>query len=165
MGDETRDRTLARVSAWVGDLSDREVILLGSVAYWCVGAGEKPWRRQGRNLQFTNGDPQLILLFLRYVALLGVTPGQLRYRMSIHESADVVGAMAWWAEIVGIDVGDFQRPTLNRHNPATVRKNVAISHRGRLTVSVVESARLYWEAEGVREGIALSEDQRQPAIM
>ncbi|MFI1991258.1 resolvase [Actinoplanes sp. NPDC020271] len=163
--DEARDLTLARVSAWVGELSDREVILLGSVAYWCEGAKEKPWRPQALNLQFINSDPQLILLFLRYVALLGVIPDQLRYRLSIHESADVAGATAWWADVVGIAVEDFQRATLKKHNPATVRKNVGQSYRGCLTVSVCRSARLYWEAEGVMEGIALSEDQARPAIM
>ncbi|GIF08767.1 helix-turn-helix domain-containing protein [Actinoplanes siamensis] len=163
--DLERDATRARVSDWVGELTDREVILLGSVAYWCEGAKEKPWRPQATNLQFINSDPKLIRLFLRYVTLLGVSSGQLRFRLYIHESADVTAATMWWAGLVGVAAQDFQRPTLKRHNPATVRHNVGESYRGCLAVTVCKSARLYWETEGVMEGIALSEDQSPPAIM
>ncbi|AEV88670.1 hypothetical protein ACWT_7659 [Actinoplanes sp. SE50] len=163
--DLARDRMRAEVSGWVGDLSEREVILLGSVAYWCEGAKEMPWGPRATSLKFANSDPQLILLFLRYLALMGVSSERVSFRLSIHESADVEGATQWWAKVVGVDAGEFLRPTLKRHNPATVRKNVGDFYRGCLMVSVRKSAQLYWELEGVMEGIALSEDQSEPAIM
>ncbi|MBB2945983.1 hypothetical protein FB565_005741 [Actinoplanes lutulentus] len=163
--DSEREATRVRLAEWVGALSDREVILLGAVTYWCEGTKAKPWRPGATNLQFINSDPRLILLFLRYVALLGVEPERLRYRLSIHESADVAEATAWWAGILGASAEVFQRPSLKKHNPTTVRRNVGEPYRGCLVINVLKSARLYWEAEAVMEGIALSEDQSAPAIM
>ncbi len=40
----------------VGQLSDREVVLLGAIAYWCEGAKSKPYRRAER-VNFINSDP------------------------------------------------------------------------------------------------------------
>jgi hypothetical protein len=163
--DREREATRARASTWVGELSEREVILLGAVTYWCEGTKAKPWRPGATALQFVNSDPRLVLLFRRYLALLGVDPARLKYRLSIHESADVGEATAWWAGLLGVPVEVFQRPTLKKHNPATVRRNVGESYRGCLIVNVLKSARLYWEVEAVMEGIALSGDQSAPAIM
>jgi hypothetical protein len=163
--DRERDAVRARVSAWVGELSDREVILLGAITYWCEGSKAKPWRPGATALQFINSDPRLILLFRRYVTLLGVTPESLRFRLSIHESADVGEATSWWAGLLDVPAEVFQRPTLKRHNPATVRRNVGETYHGCLVVNVLKSARLYWEVEAVVEGIALSEERSAPAIM
>ncbi len=43
--DAERLATGERLGAWVGELTDREVILIGAVAYWCEGAKEKPWTK------------------------------------------------------------------------------------------------------------------------
>jgi hypothetical protein len=66
-------RTAANEEAvkWVGGLSDREVILLGAVAYWCEGAKAKPWEPNRCRVAFINSDPVLVLLFLRFIELLG----------------------------------------------------------------------------------------------
>ncbi|WP_433792222.1 helix-turn-helix domain-containing protein [Actinoplanes sp. CA-252034] len=163
--DKKREETLAGRSAWVGSLSDREVILLGAVAYWCEGAKEKPWRANAIQMQFINSDPRLILLFLRYQAVLGVNADRLKFRLSIHESSNVVEAAAWWAKVVGVPVEAFQRPTLKKHNPVTVRQNVGESYRGCLVVTVLKSRTLYWETEAVMEGVALDLERSRPAIM
>src|SRR5262249_15581547 len=42
--------------AIVGELSEREVILLGAAIYWCEGAKSKPWREL-QTLDFINSDP------------------------------------------------------------------------------------------------------------
>jgi hypothetical protein len=140
-----------------GQLSRRDLLLLGAVAYWCEGTKAKPWRPTSLNLQFINGDETLILLFLRFVEALGVDRTTLRYRLSIHESADVQAATRSWAEVVGVPAERFQRATLKTHNPSTVRRNTGYSYRGCLVVYVPKSARLYWVVEGVMRGLALSE--------
>jgi hypothetical protein len=149
------DRAAAgdRLVDWVGELSDREVILVGAVAYWCEGGKEKPWHRSNHGLQFINSDPGLVRLFLRYVELLGVQRAGLTYRLSIHESGDIPAATQWWAGVVGVPAEAFRRATVKTHNPSTVRRNVGDSYRGCLTVYVPKSGRLYWEVEGVMRGI------------
>ncbi|MFF5295759.1 hypothetical protein [Paractinoplanes globisporus] len=154
-----------RLGEWVGELSDRELLLAGAVAYWCEGAKEKPWHQTTLSLLFINSDPRLILLFLRYVELLGVEPARLTYRLSIHETADVPAATEWWSEVVGVPAERFRRPTLKKHMPSTVRRNVGDSYRGCLIVYVPKSSRLYWEVEGVMGGIAASGDRWRAARM
>jgi transposase len=154
--DAERAATGDRAVAWVGHLSEREVVLIGAVAYWCEGAKEKPWHESTRGLDFINSDPVLILLFLRYIEQFGVDRAQVTYRLSIHESADVAAATRWWADQVGVPAENFRRPTLKTHNPSTVRRNVGDLYRGCLMVYVPKSSRLYWEVEAVIRAIALS---------
>lgn len=154
---EERRAVAAEAAASVGELSHRDLLMLGAVAYWCEGAKEKPWRPTSLPLQFINSDETLILLFLRFVEALGVDRAALRYRLSIHESADVAAATRSWAEVVGVPPGQFQRATLKTHKPSTVRRNIGDSYRGCLVVYVPKSARLYWIVEGIMRGIALGE--------
>ena len=163
--DADRAATGKRFCDWVGDLSDRELLLIGAVAYWCEGAKEKPWHRSTRSLEYINSDPRLILLFLRYIELLGTGPAQLTYRVSIHETADIPAATKWWSEVVGVPVERFRRPMVKKHKPSTVRWNVGDSYRGCLIVYVPKSSRLYWQIEGVIGGIAASGDQWRAAKM
>ncbi len=157
---EARDAERAAVNesevAWVGSLSEREVRLAGAVAYWCEGQKAKPWQPNRCRVVFINSDPVLIRLFLRFIEGIGADRATLRYRLSIHESADVVAAGRWWAEVVGVPVERFSRPTLKKHNPATVRYNVGAPYRGCLIVEVPKSRRLYWRIEGILRGIGIA---------
>ena len=56
--------------------------------------------------------------------------------------------------MVAVPADCFRRPTLKKHNPATVRRNVGDSYRGCLIIYVPKSSRLYWRIEGVMAGIA-----------
>jgi hypothetical protein len=152
--DANRAATVDRLAAWVGDLSDREVILAGAVAYWCEGAKAKPWAPNRCRVTFINSDPSLILLFLRFLEIHGEDRETLKYRISIHESADVEVAGRWWAGVVGVPFERFFRPTLKTHNPSTVRHNVGDPYRGCLVVEVPRSRELYWMIEGLMAGIA-----------
>ncbi|KOX19166.1 MULTISPECIES: hypothetical protein [unclassified Streptomyces] len=153
---ETRDeerretKRLARES--VGALSDRELFIAGVTLYWAEGAKDKSYRRR-EVLQFINSDPDVITLYLRWLDLLGVTPDRLRFRVSIHESADVAEAERFWAELAGVDGSTFRRATLKRHNPRTVRKNTGEAYRGCLVVYVTGGSELYRRMEGAWCGI------------
>jgi transposase len=155
---EGRDLARAAVNTavadWVSVLSDREVLLLGATTYWCEGEKAKPWQPNRCRVKLINSDPRLISLFLRFLELLGCDRRELRYRVHIHESADVAAAQRSWAAEVGVPVEQFQRPTLKSHNPVTVRHNVGETYRGCLIIDVPKSREYYWKIEGVVEGIA-----------
>lgn len=157
---ERRERIAAQQAAvqaewaqWVGDMSRREILLAGAVAYWCEGAKSKPWRRQ-YELIFTNSDVALVRLFLAFAEAMGEPRTSLAYRVSIHETADAARATEWWAHEVGVPVGSFQRPTRKRHNPLTNRKNLTDSYHGCLVVTVPRARETLWRIEGIMEGIA-----------
>jgi transposase len=135
-------------AAQIGELSERELLIAGAVAYWCEGTKSKPYRPRKDCVVFINSDPGLIRLFLRFLTVTGVTPDRLICRVHIHESADVQGAQQFWRELTGLPEDQFREPTLKRHNPKTVRKNTGDDYRGCLIVSVRRSADLYRQIEG-----------------
>ncbi|MEW2405975.1 hypothetical protein [Streptomyces griseoviridis] len=153
--DEERRRTKTAASAEVGPLSDRELFLAGVSLYWAEGSKDKPYARR-ESVIFVNSDPGVIEVYLAWLGLLGVGPERLRFSVMIHESADVEAAERYWAELVGADRSAFNKTTLKKHNPKTVRKNVGASYRGCLVVRVLKGADLYRRIEGWWCGIVVS---------
>ncbi|MFF1448758.1 hypothetical protein ACFVYF_11485 [Streptomyces sp. NPDC058274] len=153
--DEERQRAKAAAAAEIGDLSDRELFLLGVGLYWAEGAKDKSYDRREK-VTFVNSDPGMIEVFLRWLDLLGVERDRLRYSVMIHENADVAGAEQYWANLVEAEPSAFYKTTLKKHNPKTVRKNVGAAYHGCLAVNVRQSADLYRRIEGAWYGIVLS---------
>jgi hypothetical protein len=134
-------------AAQIGGLTDREVLIAGAIAYWCEGAKNKPHRRSDR-VMFINSDPALIQFFLRFLGAAGTPRTALSFRIYIHQSADVASAQRFWLETTGAGADQFRTPTLKRHNPKTVRKNVGEDYHGCLRIDVYRSADLYRKIEG-----------------
>jgi hypothetical protein len=152
--DLERETTKRTAAAAVGRLSDRELFLVGVGLYWAEGAKDKPYSRREQVL-FVNSDPGMISVFLAWLDLLRVDRARLRFRVMIHESADVAAAERFWADHVGPGAHTFNRTTLKRHNPRTVRRNVGDTYRGCLVVYVSQGAELYRRIEGAWYGIVL----------
>lgn len=143
----------------IGALTDRELFLIGVGLYWAEGAKSKA-HRPSDTVVFVNSDPGMIQVFLAWLTLLGVEPDRRRFRVMIHESADVDSAERYWAGLIGRDIADFDKTTLKRHNPKTVRKNVGAGYRGCLVVRVLQGADLYRRIEGWWSGIVWGASSR-----
>ncbi len=139
----------------IGTLSDQELLVAGVVLYWAEGTKDKAHARR-ELVQFINSDPDVIRLFLRWLALVGVEPDRLRCHVSIHESADIPSAERYWAELAGLPAEALGKTVIKKHNPKTVRKNVGESYRGCLVVRVRQGADLYRRIEGWWYGIVLA---------
>ena len=136
-----RAQVQAEARAQITELSESELFVAGVVAYWAEGAKNKPWRH-GQGVVFVNSDPGLIILFMRWLELVGVIADRLCFRVMIHESADPAGALRYWSEVVGAPVDAFGSTTLKSHNPRTVRHNVGDDYHGCLVIYVRRSADL-----------------------
>jgi DNA-binding CsgD family transcriptional regulator len=147
-----RQATKDASAALAGVLSEREVLMLGAVAYWCEGAKDKPYQRR-EIVQFTNTDPNLLRLMLRCLTLLGARPDDLTFRVAIHETADVAAAEDFWRASLGIPRVVFARATIKRHNPRTNRRRTADDYHGCLVIQVRGSAEIYRRIEGLWHGI------------
>lgn len=145
--ESTRALECAAAGAQIGKLTDRELLIAGAIAYWCEGEKNKPHRRSDR-VNFINSDPALIRFFLRFLSAAGTPHTDLRFRIYIHENADVESAHRFWLQVTGATIDQFATPTLKRHNPKTVRKNVGDSYRGCLRINVRNGAELYRKIEG-----------------
>ncbi|MGW5973098.1 hypothetical protein [Streptomyces sp. NPDC055186] len=155
--DEERQRTKEAAEQAIGDLSPRELFLVGVGLYWAEGGKDKPYDRR-ENVTFVNSDPGMVKVFLAWLDLVGVERERLRFTVMIHENADVAGAERYWAELVHADRRAFNKTTLKRHNPKTVRKNVGDACRGCLVIKVLKGADLYRRIEGSWYGIVLGAD-------
>jgi len=156
-----RQRASNDAASRVGQLADRELLLLGAVAYWAEGTKAKPWRRRER-LSFTNSDPNMIRLFLAWLDLIGVDENRLSFRVHIHESADIEGALTYWAGIACVPEGAFSKTTVKRHKPVTNRHNVGDAYRGCLVIQVRRSADEYRLVDGLCAGIVGSLERHRP---
>ena len=151
--DEERERIRHEAQQETGEYSDRELFLVGVALYWAEGSKSKPHARRER-VTFVNSDTGVIETFAAWLDLMGVEPRHRRYRLLIHESADITAAHRHWAEVLGVESEAFSRPTLKKHNPRTVRKNTGDDYHGCLVISVNRSAELYLRIEGWWNGIA-----------
>nr|WBO78477.1 hypothetical protein SBE_002088 [Streptomyces sp. SBE_14.2] len=146
-----REEMRNRAYAQVGSLTPRELFLIGVGLYWSEGAKAKPGAH--RRVIFVNSDPNMIRVFLSWLDLLGVEPERRRFSVNIHESADIPAAESYWAEQVGIQVGDLLKTSLKKHNPRTNRTNTGEGYHGCLRVAVLMSADLHRRIEGWWYGI------------
>jgi hypothetical protein len=150
--EDQRSADTAAAADEVGPLTDREILLAGAIAYWCEGAKKKPYLSNERVI-FTNSDPGLIRLFLRFLTVAGVQAGDLAFCVHIHESADIEAAQRYWREVAGAPASQFTKPVLKRHNPKTSRQNTGVTYHGCLRVSVYRSSGLYRKIAGWAAGV------------
>ncbi|MEU3405803.1 hypothetical protein ABZ766_17945 [Streptomyces sp. NPDC006670] len=147
-----REAAVEAARAGVGPLSDRDLFIAGVALYWAEGSKSKPYRRD-ESVAFINSDPGVIRVHLAWLTLMGIPRERLRFRVMIHETADVSGAELYWSELVGVDRSQLQKTTLKKHNPKTVRKNTGPEYRGCLVVRVSAGCDLYRRIEGAWCGI------------
>src|SRR5918996_1334758 len=88
-------------AADMGRMTQRDLFVAGVVAYAAEGAKKKPWQ-SSRSVMFTNSDPRMIVLFLRWLSLVGIDRSSLSFRVSIHRDADVERALRFWSDVVGV---------------------------------------------------------------
>jgi hypothetical protein len=138
----------------VGMVTDRELFLVGLTLYWAEGGKSKPWAIRD-HITFVNSDPDVIVVFLGWLDLLGVDRCRLRFHVSIHDTADIPAAEGYWSDLAGVPVETFNRTSVKRHNPKTTRYNTGAAYRGCLIVDVLQSADLYRRVEGWWQGLVL----------
>lgn len=154
---EERDQRQAEVhrsaERAVGKPGDRDLLLLGAAIYWSEGSKSKPWRRSDK-VVLVNSDPALIAVFLGFLATVGIDRTAIKYRVSIHESADPDAAVRWWVETLRLPLDRFQPTTIKRHAPRTNRRNTGDGYHGCLILSVPQSREIYWLLEGAVKAAA-----------
>ncbi|MGW1913965.1 hypothetical protein ACWCQS_25350 [Streptomyces sp. NPDC002076] len=157
--EEERKQRKEAARAEIGALTDRELFLAGVALYWAEGSKSKPYARR-ECVTFVNSDPDVIALYLAWLDLLGVKKDRMRFRVMIHETADIDAAERYWADLAAVGVAVFLRATLKKHNPKTVRRNTGDDYRGCLVIKLLQGADLYQRIEGWWTGIAADAQAR-----
>jgi transcriptional regulator with XRE-family HTH domain len=99
------DRLLAEGRALIGELSERDLLIAGTVLY--AGEGDKTRGSVG----LANTDPRMIALFCLWLRrFFAVDESRLRVRLYLHEGLDVDAANRFWSTATGIPIDQFNRP-------------------------------------------------------
>lgn len=105
-----RNRIIEGAYESVGEISQRELWLVGTALYWAEGGKTK------RMVRFSNGDPSMIKLIMRYFRESCQVPEEkFRGYIHIHESLDPISAEIYWSEISNIPLSNFYK-TYNKPN-------------------------------------------------
>lgn len=135
-------------------ISNRELWLMGVMLYWAEGSKEKEGR-PGSGVQFTNSDPYMIKLFLKWLKDIARVPDQdIKFDIFIHENSKnhIRKVVHHWSRVSTFPARYFSRIYFKRNNK-TNRKNVGESYFGVLRVGVKASSSINRKITGWINGI------------
>jgi hypothetical protein len=137
----------------IGNISDRELFLIGTALYWAEGSKQKE-HNISQPLSFGNSDPYMIQCFLRWLDILNVPKEEIVFELYIHTSGNVQKSLRFWSKIVSISPSVLsERVYFKKGNPKTIRRNVGEKYNGLLRLSVKKSTDLNRKVSGWTQGI------------
>lgn len=137
----------------IGEISDRELWLIGTALYWAEGTKEK---EHGHLVVLGNSDPYLVNLFIKWLIKTCKIPKEnIYFRIYLHESTEkrLLEVRKYWSEITGFPIENFQKVTWKKHKINTKRKNIGENYYGLLKIGVRRSVNLNRKIAGWTEGI------------
>jgi len=90
----------------VGELSKKELLLVGTALYWAEGF------KKDSQVGLGSSDPKMMRLYVRWLQdCFGYSISDLMFRVTINESHEyrIYEIVKYWADIFGIDKSDFQK--------------------------------------------------------
>src|SRR3989344_3253849 len=144
-----------RARAEIGKLSKRELWLIGIALYWAEGSKEKEYR-PGSRMIFSNSDPYMIKLFLKWlIEIVKISEERVYFSIYIHESHKnkLQRAIGHWSGCTGFSKEKFSKIYFKKNKINTKRNNIGENYFGLLRVSVIESSSLIRRIQGWTEGI------------
>lgn len=100
------DETIARAAAEIGELSQRELQLIGTALYWAEGGKGSRWR-----LRFTNTDACMVRLMMRFFRERCQVPTtRFSAQIHLHPHVSERRALAFWSTLMGLSPKQFIRP-------------------------------------------------------
>lgn len=144
---------LSQAANEVSSISEKELWLLGTVAYWCEGSKQKKNNVSGRVI-FANSDPFLVKLFVRWIVeICKISTDRLVYTLYIHETGNIENSLKYWCNILEINRDRFGKAVLKKHKISTNRKYDNNLYFGLIRVGVRNSTDLNRKIRGWINGI------------
>ena len=147
---------ISKAKLEIGNLSKRELFLIGVVLYWAEGSKEKEYY-PGSPLRFANSDPYMVKLFLDWLHEVGVNQNRINFDIYIHENHKyrIEEVVKYWSDITGFSKNLF-RVYFKKNILKTKRRNISPdSYFGLVRIYVKESSDLVRKINGWVKGITL----------
>lgn len=134
----------------IGDISEREKLLIGLGLYWAEGTKKK------RDVSFCNSDPNLINFMIEWLNIcFGVERNEMKAIVGINEihrsREDKV--KKYWSKSTGLSLSQFRKTSFKKSKVHKVYDNYE-THYGTLTVVVLKPARFYYRIMGLIGGLS-----------
>ncbi len=146
---------LKRAAREIGSVSQRELWLMGIMLYWAEGSKEKD-QRPGLGVQFTNSDPQMIKIFLKWLTeICKVQQHEICFDIFIHENSknNIDQVIHHWSKSVDFPKSHFPHVYFKKSKIKTLRKNIGSSYYGLVKVRVKASSSLNRKIAGWVNGV------------
>ncbi|EKD80470.1 MAG: hypothetical protein ACD_40C00082G0002 [uncultured bacterium] len=128
----------------VGQISKRDLLLVGVALYWAEGS------KTGRRIIFVNSDPGMIFLFIRWMReCFDIQMVDFSCRVQINEShAHRIGEIEeYWVSITGVPLSQFTKPNLI-HAVSKKHYDSPNSYYGVLAIKVRRSTNMSYLVNG-----------------
>lgn len=139
----------------IGDVSERELWLIGIALYWAEGTKEKPHRTSVRT-EFSNSEGMMVKLYLQWLLdIVDIGEEELWCAIYIHEGHKdrIDSVKEYWYEEIGVPKDSIEYVYYKNHNPKTKRKNTGESYYGTIQIQVKKSTDLTRKIMGWIEGV------------
>ena len=139
----------------IGQLSDRELWLIGTALYWAEGAKQKE-NNISQKVKFSNSDPAMIKVFLKWLRnICKISNSNINFRIALHKTAKnkLKEVQKCWSNITGFPINNFQKIDWKKHRINTKRKNIGEKYFGLLNIYIGNSTNLNRKIEGWIKGI------------
>ncbi len=136
-------------------ISQREFWLMGAMLYWAEGSKEKEGR-PGLGVQFTNSDPQMIRLFIKWLfEICHIRKEEVAFDIFIHQNSknNINKVIDHWSFYTGFSKKYFSQIYFKKNNIKTNRQNIGDSYFGTLKIRVKASSGLNRKIAGWTKGV------------
>lgn len=140
----------------VSKITKRDLWLIGTALYWAEGSKQKE-HSPGSGVKFSNSDPKMVALFLRYVReTLRIPSERIDIEINIHEDSknSVEVAREYWARATGFSKEKLKKVYFKKNKRKNYRKNTGDLYYGLVRVNITASSALNRQITGWIRGIS-----------
>ncbi|MFH0792389.1 MAG: hypothetical protein V1905_04225 [bacterium] len=139
---EITERIKNEAKKEIGDITDRELCLIGAALYWGEGSKQRE-SCPSTEARFTNSDLSMLKLYLKWLEkTCKIDIDNIKFEIYIHESGNIQKAREFWSKNLNLSIEKFQRVRLKKNKINTKRKNIGDNYHGLLRITVKKSANL-----------------------
>ena len=139
----------------VKEISKKELWLMGVALYWAMGYREKQ-HRPAQGVRFTNSDPCLIKLFLKWLVDIGkITKKEIAFDIFINESRknSTSNIIYHWSQVTDFPSHYFSHIYFLKYKSKRTPRGIDKKDFGLLRIRVKASSMLNRQIEGWIRGI------------
>lgn len=100
----TTTEIVERAEKQIKGISERELLIIGTVLYWAEGTKEKEVR-PGSGIQFANSDPKMLRIFLLWLrSSCKIEEEKIHFQIYLHETSEarVREVVTYWTRNLGV---------------------------------------------------------------